>query len=63
MSPFGRLWYEVAARICENWCIHVLRNLNVDRWSRIESVSLNHCVILKALMDSEIDIEGVFECT
>jgi hypothetical protein len=44
----------------ENWCIHVLRNLNADRWSRIESVSLNQCVILKALMDSATDIEGVF---
>jgi len=44
----------------ENWCIHVLRNLNGDRWSRIESVSLNHCAILEALMDFAIGIEGVF---
>lgn len=50
----------MAARVFENWFIRVLSNLNADRWSRIKLVYLNHSVILKALMDSAIDTEGLF---
>jgi hypothetical protein len=60
MAPFWHLQCEVAHRFLENWYTRVLENLNSSRLPGIESMSLNHSVIFKAIVISAIDIEGVF---